>query len=193
MPEGSDPAVVRPEIVPPLADAVGLVHHQPRHPDAGQGGAERGAREPLRRDVHQPQPPGGQVALRGGALGGCEPRVQRGRGDPPRPEAVDLVLHEGDERRDHDRGAVEQERRQLEAERLPRPGRHDRHEIAPLEDGRRGFLLPGAETVEAEARLEGLMEAIAGALGRMSHGMILRENHSAPWLRQSVQSRRRLI
>src|SRR5207245_4828964 len=72
LPEAAEPAVVRPEVMPPLADAVRLVHHKPRNPDAGQAGAERAAREPLRCYVHKPEPPGAQTGLHSGALGRSE-------------------------------------------------------------------------------------------------------------------------
>ena len=50
---------------------------------------------------------------------------------------VDLVLHERDERRDHERRAAEEARRDLVGERLPRAGRHDADAVAAGERPRR--------------------------------------------------------
>ena len=50
---------------------------------------------------------------------------------PRRAQEVDLVLHQRDQRRDDQRHAVEQQRRQLVAERLAAAGREHRQRAAP--------------------------------------------------------------
>ena len=96
--EVAEAAVIRTKIMPPLADAVRLVHDQADDSGARQGRPERRARQPLWRDVRETQPPRREVGLRRGALGSREPGVHRGRRQAARPQPIDLVLHEGDER-----------------------------------------------------------------------------------------------
>jgi hypothetical protein len=67
--------------------------------------------------------------------------VKRRRRDLALLQAGHLILHERDERR-NDQGQPGQEgRRQLIAERLALPGRHDRHRIAPSQHGANDLLL----------------------------------------------------
>ena len=54
----ADPGVVGPEVVAPLADAVGLVDRQQRRLDPGHRLDEPGAPEPLGGDVDQVVPAG---------------------------------------------------------------------------------------------------------------------------------------
>ena len=57
----------------------------------------------------------------------------RGR-DAPRLGGGHLILHQRDERADHDGEAAEDHRRHLEADRLARPGRQDGERVAAGED-----------------------------------------------------------
>ncbi len=158
--EPGEPAIIRPKIMAPLADAVGLVHHEADRPRALQRGAEGAVAQPLGGDVDQVQPTPGQRGLRRLPVGDRHSRVQRRGGDPPGAKRVHLVLHQGDQRRDHDRGAVEQERRKLEAERLARARGHHRHEVPPLENGEGGFSLARSEAAQAEALAQGTLESV---------------------------------
>ena len=135
----------------PLADAMGLVDHQTSHAGPLERVPERAAPETLGGDVEQRQAARREVRLDGAALLGREPAVQGARRDAARPQRVHLILHEGDERRHHDRGAREQQRGKLEAERLAGTGRHDGHEVATAEDRERRLALAGAEGLEPEA------------------------------------------
>ena len=108
--------VTRTEVVPPFTDAVRLVHGEQSHADRAQslgGGAQV---EPLRCEVEQPD----LAALDAGHprthFGGRERAVDVGGGKSARLERVDLILHQGDEGRDHDRQTAEQEGRDLIAE-----------------------------------------------------------------------------
>ncbi len=58
--QSADLEVLRAEVVAPLADAVGLVHRDERDVDLVEHGPEAGERQPLGRDVHQPERAGGQ-------------------------------------------------------------------------------------------------------------------------------------
>jgi hypothetical protein len=115
-PERGEAPVVRPEIVSPLADAVGLVHHQPRDSSPRQRLSERGTAEPLGRHVEERESAARERRLDGGTLRGWKSGVQRRGRDPPTPQHIHLVFHQGDERGHDERGALKQERGQLEAQ-----------------------------------------------------------------------------
>jgi hypothetical protein len=115
-PERGEAPVIRSEIVSPLADAVGLVHHQPRDPGAGERLPEGGAAEPLGRHIEEGEPAARERRLDRGTLRGWKSGVQRRGGDPPTPQHIHLVFHQGDERGHDERGALKQERGQLEAQ-----------------------------------------------------------------------------
>jgi hypothetical protein len=65
-------------------------------------------------------------------------------------ELGELILHQGDERRDHQRRSAECDRGELVAERLPCSSWHDEQQV-PARDGSAadGFLI-GAELGESE-------------------------------------------
>ena len=65
-------------------------------------------------------------------------------------EPVDLILHQGDERRDDDREVVAQQGRKLIAERLAGARRHDHQHVAPGERRIASRMLAAAELPEAE-------------------------------------------
>mmetsp|Transcript_97022 Transcript_97022/g.230852 ORF Transcript_97022/g.230852 Transcript_97022/m.230852 type:complete len:217 (+) Transcript_97022:1828-2478(+) len=104
VPQPLEPAVGRPEVVSPLGDAVGLIN---RHQQQRRGGSFQLRQEApgqlLRSQIHQAELPR--------QSGGLCARVHLGRaqeaGAGPalsphgRIEAVDLVLHQGNQRRDH--------------------------------------------------------------------------------------------
>ena len=114
--------VVGPEVVAPLGDAVRLVDDEQAHVRAAQPLGEARRREALGRDVEQPQVTGDRpchhLAVDRGVLLRVDQRHGAGR---DLGQAVHLVLHQRDERRDDDGQVVAHERRQLVAERLPAP------------------------------------------------------------------------
>ena len=69
--------------------------------------------------------------------------------DAPCPEAIDLVFHQGDERRDDDAHAFAGEGRNLIGERLSAARGHQRQRVAPFHDGADDPLLHGTELREA--------------------------------------------
>ena len=71
--------------------------------------------------------------------------VQLRRRDAARGQAVDLVLHQRDQRRDDDGDAVVQERRHLVAERFAAAGRQDYERVAPLQHRGHGLFLQRTE------------------------------------------------
>ena len=148
--------VVRAEVVAPLRDAVRLVDHEQAHVRGLQRLGEARRREALGRDVEQAHLAGGG-ALHHGAV---DPRVLLGvdHGGASRGhalQALDLVLHQGHERRDHHREVVAHQRRQLVAQRLARARGHDDEHVVRRAGARErphGLRLARAEGLEAEER-----------------------------------------
>jgi hypothetical protein len=127
--------------------------------------------QPLRRDVQEPVAPVGRGAQPRVRLVRIERRVdqRRLRGDLGR-ELVDLVLHQRDQRAEHERRRRPQHRCELVGERLARAGRHQRERVAAVDRGAHDALLTGPEVLESEqARQRRLQLAHAnesrGAIG----------------------------
>ncbi len=107
--------------------------------------------EALRCDVEKLQRAGAEPVEDRALLGGVEARVEPRRVDAAPLQEVDLILHQRDQRRDDDRHPVEQQRRQLVAEALARPGREDGERGPPGEERLDNLFLSRAKAVEAEA------------------------------------------
>ena len=149
-----DAQVAGPEVLTPLGHAVGLVHRR-------QGDVHRGAQaekalghKPLRGHVENlvgPRPgPAEHLPVLLRRQGGVDERrrnarlLQRGH----------LVLHQGDQRRDHQGHPRQQQRRQLIAHGLPRPRGHDSQHVPAGQQGVHQLLLTGAEAAVAEVLFE---------------------------------------
>ncbi len=131
------PQVLRPEVVPPLRHAVRLVDGEQRDAvpvvQCREQLPERGSQRPLRSDVEQVE-----IAGRGGPghcprVLGVQGGVEEGRPHAQQAQRLDLVLHERDERRDHDRRAGPHQGGDLVAQRLAATGRHQ-DECVPAAD-----------------------------------------------------------
>ena len=108
----------------------------------------RGSRhhEPLRRDVEQPVAPlarGRRAARRTSSASSEE--LRKVAGTPAACERVDLILHQGDERRDDDREAGAHHGGELEAEALAAAGGQQREDVAAREGVADDLLLERAE------------------------------------------------
>ena len=153
----SQPPILRPEIVPPLADAVRLVNGDEPYADLLQGSPERLAAladQPLGRHVQQP------AAI---ARAGCARTASRSPGssvlfryvglDPVDPEAVDLILHQRDEWRHDEREPAAarrvprriDQRGRLKADGLAAARGEDDHAVARAENGVHRFPLQRPE------------------------------------------------
>ncbi len=146
----ADGEIFGPEGMPPLRYAMRLVDRQQAHIGALELCEGAGLREALGRDVEQPQGSAGQPRGRLPVLSLVVGRVEaRGR-DPAASELRHLVAHQRDQRRDHDRQAVAQQRRQLIAQRLAAAGGHHREHVAAGQDGIDDLTLAGPELGKAE-------------------------------------------
>ena len=65
-------------------------------------------------------------------LVGVELGMQCARGYPQLAQCRDLIVHQRDQRRNHDRGAVSAQRRNLVAHALAAPGRHQHKGVATV-------------------------------------------------------------
>ena len=136
--------IFRPEVMPPLADAVGFVHGDEARVARGESRQEAVAAvadEPFRRHVQQTVSTLTQSREdRRLFVGGQRAVVQTGR-HAVADQRVHLILHQRDQRR-HDEGETRpDERRRLEAERLPAAGGHHHHGIPAGENRVHGFAL----------------------------------------------------
>ena len=153
----ADAAVLGPEVVSPLRDAVRLVDGVERHLYLMQERHVVLLGERLGGEIEQFGLPGEHVGadLRHGGL--VERRIEEMRDSRLSRECahrVDLVLHQGDQRRDNDGDPVHQERRQLIAQRLAAARRHQHEGIIAFQhvaDHR--FLVP-FERRKAEVLLQ---------------------------------------
>ena len=159
---GSEAQVVGPEVVAPLADAVGLIDSHERRTGALQGGTEAGGPEALRGDVDETVEAPGEVVETGCLLVPGDRRVHERRRDAGGLEGVHLVLHERDQRRDDQGDPAQDERRHLVADALARAGRHDRHGVPAGQQRIDGLALARPEGGVAEDVAEDLIRG-AGA------------------------------
>ena len=146
--------VVGPEVVAPLRDAVRLVDREERDSSARELREEALVVEALGCDVEELQRAAAEPLADLALLVGTEARVEPGRLDPSSLQEVDLILHQRDQRRDDDRHAVEQQRRQLVAEALPAAGREDGERRPAGQQRLHDAFLPRPKGVEAERRRE---------------------------------------
>ena len=122
--------VVRPEVIAPLRDAVRLVHDDERDGEDGQVTLEKPGLEPFGGDIQE------FAFAVGGVVQGKVHFVSAESGmdgdglDSTACQVLDLVLHQGDEGRDHEREAVAHHGRHLETHRFPASGGEDGEHVA---------------------------------------------------------------
>jgi hypothetical protein len=145
--------ICRPKVVPPLADAVCLVHGNQRELQLRQRTPD-GRHQTLRRGVNQLEGPFSDLAHTLRALLRIERGIQKSGAHADLAEGVHLVLHQRDERRNDQGNAAQHPRRDLEGERFPRARGHDAYGIAAGEHAVDQLFLPPAETVVAKDVLQ---------------------------------------
>jgi hypothetical protein len=133
-----------------------LVHHEQPDVDLRHPVEKAHRTEALRCDVQQSQlAVGGALDRRAVVVAGLLGIHER---DPlagtAGPKPVDLVLHESDERRDHDSEIRPHERGQLVTERFARAGGHHDKRIAAFQGRPHSRLLTRPEVPETEVLVE---------------------------------------
>ncbi|MNK83643.1 hypothetical protein D3C87_1034630 [compost metagenome] len=146
--------VVGPEVVAPLGETVRLVDGQARNRHPLERGDERAVAEALGGDVDELVGSSRQLGQPMLGLVRIERGVDEGRGNSSLDEAVHLILHQGDERADHQGRAVQHHRRQLIADRLALPGGHDGHGLFAVEDRLNDLTLTLSKGRVAEIALQ---------------------------------------
>ena len=153
----ADAAVLRTEVVTPLRDAVGLVDGIERDLDLAQEGHVVLLGERLGREIEQLGLALHDIRayLRHGRL--VERRIEEvgdARLGREGTHGIDLILHQGDQRRDDDRDPVHEQRRQLVAQRLAAARRHQHERILTLQYVADHRLLIPFERRKAEVLLQ---------------------------------------
>lgn len=166
--------IVRPEVVPPLRDAVRLVDREQRDLAPVQQAQRRLDPQPLRRQIEQIQLTGQELGLHQPPLVHVLRRVQESGPHPERPQRVHLVLHQRDQRRHDDPDPVPYEGRDLVAQRLAAAGRHEYQRVAAGDHMIDDLLLLAAEGVVAEDAVQ----YVEGALGSHPGSLRSRDHRS---------------
>jgi hypothetical protein len=175
----SQTPVIRTEIVTPLRNAVCLVDDEPRDRQFAEEPQELTGREPFGRHIQQPQAPGAGSAQHAVPAVGGQHRMQRAGPNSAAVQLVDLILHQRDERRDHERRARQHDRRQLIGERLARAGRHHGEHVVSAEDSLDDLLLPVPVFPVSEVRAQ-LPQRLGPQLLRHAHRR--RRWHRRRWI-----------
>ena len=151
--ERAEGPVLRTEVVPPLADAMRLVDREVGQvPVGSEEGQHVFPQESLGGKVEEPKLSGPDSRPHLVALLELDRRVDKGRLDAVGPQRVDLVLHQGNERRDdHGKTAVGRglrgNRRRLVAQRLPAAGGQHDNRVAAFGDGLHRLGLQGEKAL----------------------------------------------
>ena len=140
--------------MPPLADAVRLVDHHRLRRAVLQKILKKRRLKPFRRNVEQFDRSGGGGVGDPALFRERYDAVDEGGGDSPLGQGVHLILHQRNQRGNHDAVSGAQEQRQLVAERFPCPGRHDDAEIVPRENLPDNLLLVGEKSIKSEVPLQ---------------------------------------
>ena len=158
-----DAQVGGPEVVSPLRGAMRLVDREERDAALEQRHEQLVARQGLGRGHHE------QLAALGDLLERRLPRlaahgpVEAHDVDPARLHVPDLILDQRQERRDHDDGLRQEQRRNLEAGRLPVARRQDDEPVAPVEGVADDLFLLGVERRHPE-EAGGLLDRLGGPI-----------------------------
>ena len=148
--------IFRPEARAPFGDAMRLVHHEQMGVEPVQRAQHVLVHQPLGREIEQLGLARRRLAPFRDLLVPPHAGVDRGRLDAIGAQAGDLIVHQRLQRRNDDGRPLQQQCRDLVAQRLARPGRHHRQHALAAEDEIDDLLLPGAEGCVAEDVVEDL-------------------------------------
>ena len=123
--EFPESVVVRTEIVPPFADAVGFVDRQKLNWRGSDGVQKPRVPQPLRSDIHHRKLSRCDLIEPFGLLLERKRTVDQRRRDAPTFEPVDLVFHQGDQGGYDDRHPRTDQTRELIAKTFSASGGHD--------------------------------------------------------------------
>ena len=152
--KGGNVQIVGAEVLPPLADTVRLIHRKQRDPLPRGKGQEAVGQKTLWGHVDQPICPKLGPAQYLPLLGGSEGGIEEGRRDASLLQGRHLVLHQGDQRRHHQRQPLQQQGRNLIAQALPASGGHDPKGVPPGQNRVNQRLLPVPKGPEPKVLLQ---------------------------------------
>ena len=150
--------ILRPKVMPPLADTVRLVHREQLRPQLFRQRGKLRREKPLRRHVQQPSETVLELPHHLAPLDRRQRAVEQHRRDPLVSQLLDLVLHQRDQRRDDDGQPVLDRCGKLIAQALARPRRHDAEHVLAAQHVLDHLALGRPKFVEAEEVLEVLAE-----------------------------------
>jgi len=122
--------VFRAKIMAPLRNAMSLVDGEQRDLRAADQLTETRRHDTLGRDIEKIERAVADGAADVEKFLAAKRGIQRGGVDPDLLQRLHLIAHQRDQRRNDDADAIAAERRNLEAERLARPGREKHDGIA---------------------------------------------------------------
>ena len=146
--------IIRTEIMPPLAQAMSLIHGNHVHVHSRQGSHESLVAKAFRSYVHQLVASflhAGQAFL---LLRKTQGTVDHGRGNAFDNKGIHLVLHQGNQRTNHQAHAFPAQSGKLVAQGLAAPGRHYHQNVAALHDGSHHAVLPFPQPGKPEVFLQ---------------------------------------
>ena len=163
-------SVLRPEVMAPHGDAMRLVNRDQARRALGQefGKARHG--QTLGSDVEKIQLARDILLAHAPRFEPVAPRMDPLGLEPLLAQLVRLVLHQCDQRADHDRGIAAGDSGQLVAQRLARSGRHDEQHVPAGHDILADRLLVGAEGGVPEARSQQFAQPLRGDSYRLRPG-----------------------
>ena len=164
-----DTEIAGAEVLPPLADAVGLVHRHHADELFLREALEARHFQPLRGHIDDLIPALPGAAEHQGLLVVGEAVVEESRRHTGLHQRPHLVFHQADQRRHHDGDARQKQRRHLIADGFARTGGHHRQHILPVQQPPDDVLLSGAETVVAKNFFQDRMWVCHGCLLRFSN------------------------
>ncbi len=122
-------AILRSKIMAPFRDTVGLVHGDETDVPSLEGCEHLFGYEAFRRQIENVVPAACQILPSPSVLLGRQRRIEESRRYADLLQAVDLILHESDQRRDDDCEPVVDDRGQLIAQRLATARGQQRQDI----------------------------------------------------------------
>jgi len=131
---------------------MGLVDGEQRDVDIADALQEGLTQQPLGTDIEQIEFIGMQPRQHLTGLLRFQRRIVEGGGHTVGAQRIDLVLHQRDQRRDHNADAAPMQRRNLVAQRLASAGGHQHKGIAPFQQAFDDLLLMGTERGKPNTR-----------------------------------------
>ena len=157
-PRFAEARIFRPEIMAPLADAMGFIDGQKSWTQLFEQRLKIRREQSLGGDIEQALKPIVQFGHHLPLHSRRKRTVEKRGGNVLIAELLDLIFHEGNQRRDDHGQPAAHDGRKLETKAFPRAGGHDAEDIAAGQDVLDDLVLGRTKIVEAEMLLKLLAE-----------------------------------